>query len=230
MKNIAAILLSLFVGLGVVRTDAAVIPAVETANGTAVDWRNFVGANQSASVGWSFVVGPQDLELDALGLYDQGGIGLQDSHAVGIWASSGSLLAQTTIPSGSAGSLIGSYRYVSVAPLMLLAGHTYIVGAYFGPVADICGGACGDSLLVFGEETYAPGITFSQSLLRESIVGGGSLAFPNLNAGIPEGVFGPNFLLAAGQTDLPEPSSLGLMGVGLGVLLTGALRRSRPCF
>jgi hypothetical protein len=200
VRAIAVVLLSLPIVLGAPRAEAATVPAVQTANGTAVNWRNFIGANQSASVGWSFSVGAQDQEVVALGIYDAGMVGLADAHAVGIWTSGGTLLAQAFVPSGTAGTLVGSYRYTAIAPLTLTAGQTYFVGTYFGPVPDQCGSACGDVLLYSGPETYAPGIAFLQARQTLPAAGAGSLAFPNLNAGIPEGVFGPNFLLTVPLT------------------------------
>jgi hypothetical protein len=123
---------------------------------------------------------------------------------------------------------LGSYRYESVAPLTLTAGQTYFVGAHFAPVVDRCGRACGDSLLAFGSETYAPGVTFLNATQSLPVIGDGPLVFPNLDAGIAgEGFFGPNFLLTTvDPIAAPEPASLGLAGLGIGVLLAGAFRRS----
>ncbi len=210
LRAIAVLLLSLPIVLCAPRAGAATVPAVQTANGSSVNWRGFIGANQSASVGWSFSVGAQDQEVDALGIYDAGQDGLEDAHAVGLWTSSGTLLAQATVPSGTAGMLVGSYRYTAIAPLTLTAGQTYVVGTYFGPVPDQCGSACGDVLLYSGSETYASGIAFLQARQTLSIAGGGPLAFPNVNAGVPEGVFGPNFLLA-----VPLTRVIGLSAVNL---------------
>ena len=210
MRAVAVVLLFLSIVLGSPNATAATIPAVQTANGSSVNWRGFIGANQSASVGWSFSVGAQDQVVDALGIYDAGLDGLADAHAVGLWTSSGVLLAQATVPSGTAGTLVGSYRYTAIAPLTLTAGQTYVVGTYFGPVLDQCGSACGDVLLYSGSETYAPGITFVQARQTLSIAGGGSLAFPNVNAGVPEGVFGPNLLLVVPLTRVIGLSTAGL--------------------
>lgn len=176
----------------------SIIAAVQGGNGNTVNWRNFIGSRQSATVGWSFAVGPRDLTLTALGVYDREADGLLDAHPVGLWTGTGTLLAQTTIPAGTAGTLVGDYRYRSVPHLTLAAGQTYIIGAYFGPVEDHCvGGACGDVLLLQGSQIYAPGISFNRSVQTHSAAGSGALAFPNVNAGVDEGVFGPNFQLMA---------------------------------
>ena len=218
MRAIAAVLLSLPIVLGAPRAEAATVPAVQTASGSSVNWRGFIGAGQSANVGWSFSVGAQDQEIEALGIYDDGMDGMADAHAVGIWTSSGTLLAQATVPSGTAGTLVGSYRYTAIAPLTLTAGLTYVVGTYFGPVADQCGSACGDVLLYSGAETYAPGITFLQARQTLAVAGPGSLAVPTVNAGVPEGVFGPNLLLVVPLTRIigVSPASLDFGSVIVG--------------
>jgi len=80
MKKTNFVLLALLAGLGGIHADAGTVPAVETTDGTAFTWRLVIGADQSATMGWSFVVGSQNLELNALGIYDQGADGLQTSH------------------------------------------------------------------------------------------------------------------------------------------------------
>jgi hypothetical protein len=143
-------------GPAVWRIVASATAAVETPNGTSLTWRGIIGADRSAATGWSFLAGSQDLEVDALGIFDQDGDGLEDAHPTGIWTSGGTLLAQVTVSPGTGGNLVASYRYASLAPLTLAAGQTYVLGAYFGPVVDRCGSACGDAQLVFGTETFAP--------------------------------------------------------------------------
>lgn len=233
MKKTVLVLLTLLAGFGATRADAGPVPAVETTSGSSFAWRDIIGANQSATTGWSFKIGSQDLELDALGLFDLDANGLEDAHPVGIWTSGGTLLRQVTVPSGTGGTLVGSYRYAAVAPLNLTAGQTYFLGAYFGPVVDRCGSACGDPQLVFGAETFAPGITFLLSQQTRAIIGPGSLAFPGLDAEIPQGFFGPNFQLTAADprdpAATPEPASLGLAGLGIGALLVSASWRAHSC-
>jgi hypothetical protein len=64
-----------------------------------------------------------------------------------------------------------------------------VLGAYFGPVVDRCGAACSDAQLVFGTETFAPGITYVQLRQNLSIIGAGALAFPDLDAQVAQGFF-----------------------------------------
>ena len=107
------------------------------------------------------------------------------------------------------------YRYETITPISLTAGSTYVIGTYFPQVADRCSTDCGDVVLYNATQTYAAGVTFLQSLQTRSIIGNGPIAFPDVNAGIPEGVFGPNFLITAPETaPVPEPSSLLLCALG----------------
>jgi len=218
------LILSLLTGFGASRAEAGTVAAVQTANGNSATWRNIIGSNQSATIGWSFSVGAVS-ELTALGIYDHDGDGIEDAHPVGIWTAAGALLAQATVPVGTAGTLVGSYRYVTLAsPLTLSAGQTYMIGAYFGPVSDICGSACGDASLYSGQETYDPRITFLQSRQNLAINGNGSLAFPNLDAGVPgEAFFGPNFLLVAPSADLSITNTDGVATATPGLTTTYTL-------
>lgn len=202
MRTIATLLLATFLGLAADPARAVDVPAVRTADGLSANWRNIIGANQSATAGWSFRVGPSAVQVQALGLYDDAN-GLKDPHPIGLWTASGTLLAQATLPAGTASLRIGSYRYVAITPLTLAPGQTYVVGAYFGPVADQCGTACGDVMLYAGDETYDTRISFGQSRQTLSIAGAGPLAYPGVFAGVDEGFFGPNFLLSADFT--PDP-------------------------
>jgi len=146
------------------------------------------------TVGWSFSIGSQDVQVTALGIYDDLADGLADAHAVGIWTNGGTLLAEVTVPSGTTATLVGSYRYTPITPVTLAAGQTFVVGAYFPP----CGSSCGDSFLNGGKEIFDARITFLQSQNSAPQSGTGSLAFPSGNLGIPpQGMFGPNLLFVA---------------------------------
>jgi hypothetical protein len=226
MKITTAVFLPLLAVLGTAHAEAATIAAVQSANGPSYTWRLFIGSNQSATTGWSFQVGAQNLQLEALGLFDLGGDGLDDSHPIGLWNSSGSLLSQVDLPSGTGGTLVGNYRYAPVTPITLTAGQIYYLGAYFGPVADLCTTACGDAQLALSTQVYAPGITYLASRQTQSVGGAGSLAFPNLDATVGEGIFGPNALFTAAEPEpVPEPASLGLVALGIGACLARHARR-----
>lgn len=71
------------------------------------------------SVGFSFTA-TSAVTIDAVGYFDEGS--LQKSHTVGIYDSTGNLLASAAI---TGGTLTGFFDYVSIAPLTLTAGDTY---------------------------------------------------------------------------------------------------------
>jgi hypothetical protein len=55
--------------------------AIETANSPIVNWEGgFASANQSATVGWSFLVGANDISVTELGVFDASGNGLVNAH------------------------------------------------------------------------------------------------------------------------------------------------------
>ncbi|WP_257388842.1 DUF4082 domain-containing protein [Tahibacter caeni] len=202
MRTIAAFLLAAFLGFAFHPARAVDVAAIRTTDGLSADWRNVIGANQSATAGWAFRVGAEAVQVQALGMYDAAN-GMKDAHPIGLWSASGTLLAQATLPAGTASLRVGSYRYVAITPITLNPGQVYVIGAYFGPVADQCGSACGDVMLYRGNETYDMRISFVQSRQTLSIAGAGPLAYPGVFAGVDEGFFGPNFLLSADLT--PDP-------------------------
>jgi protein with PEP-CTERM/exosortase system signal len=146
-----------------------------------------------------------------LGLWDEGSDGLNTSHDVNIWTSTGMLLATTTIPSGTGATLTDGFRYVSITPLLLSAG-SYTIGAFYSPNSD--------NVRAFADTiTTASGVTYVGS---RSALGFG---FPT-GAGPPMGTFGPNFQF--GPASVPDTgSTLSLLGfASLGLV---ALRRKLRC-
>jgi hypothetical protein len=225
-KTLAVALLA---GILTLPAAAGTVAGITSAVGPDVAWRGFLGSDQSATVGWTLQVGDVDIELLSLGVFDKGGNGLNTSHGVGIWTDAGTLLRQTTIPAGTAAGLVDGYRYESVAALTLTAGQKYRLGAYYGPVADRCSGtACGDELIYNATSVFANGVTFVQSVQQRGLIGARPLGFPDVDAGIPQGVFGPNFLMTEiplpppPPSSVPEPGSVGLAGLGSVALLVRA--------
>lgn len=87
----------------------------------------------SFTFGWSFSLSAPIL-LTNLGVWDGftssgNGDGLAESHILTVWDSAGTQLVQTTISAGGSGTIIDDFRYVSVAPTLLLAGN-YVIGNY----------------------------------------------------------------------------------------------------
>ena len=65
-----------------------------------------------------------------VGIFDQGGDGLIDSHELGIWTSLGSLLVDVTVAAGTGEELDGSYRFHAITPMVLSADTDYVIGAF----------------------------------------------------------------------------------------------------
>src|SRR5205085_1953223 len=94
------------------------------------------GADQT--VGFQFTDGGPNLEVTALGVWDQNGDGLLNSHFVGIWDINGNLLGQVLVAAGTTDPLIGEFRYATLTqPILLNCGFQYVIGAnYPGVGAD----------------------------------------------------------------------------------------------
>jgi hypothetical protein len=148
-----------------------------------------------------------------LGLFDQGNNGLNTSHAVTIWTSTGTQLAQTTIPAGTSGTLIDGFRYTSIAPCTLAAG-TYTIGGFYGAFSN-------DFSLFSASITGVSGVSYggSRSAFGFMFPTGDILPEPN-------GYFGPNFqFTTAGVPDGGSTVSL----LGFALLGLAALRRKLNC-
>src|SRR4051812_33929566 len=82
------------------------------------------------NIGWQFSV-DAPITIDGLGLFDVNPAGLAESHQVGIWDNSGTLLASTTVTSGStfitSASNAGDWLFADIAPIVLVPG-TYVTG------------------------------------------------------------------------------------------------------
>ena len=92
---------------------------------------------QGLVVGWSFQVS-EELELTALGLFDDGGDGFQNPHDIGLWTIFGVPVATAFAGFGASGVLDGEFRYFATAPALLVPGQTYFVGAdYLSQTEDV---------------------------------------------------------------------------------------------
>lgn len=161
---------------------------------------NTTGGYSSANytLGWRFTVS-QPIVVTHLGLWDANGDGLVQSHDIGLWTNSGSLIVSATIPSGSSTPTTpapgGVWRWVTLPTPATLSAGSYRIGAFY-PTNS------GD-LLVFNSSSgvvTGPNVVFNHAAYN----GGSSLAFPGTNSSIQTGYFGPNFMY------VPEPSLLQL--------------------
>jgi hypothetical protein len=159
--------------------------------------------NGPFTLGWSFTVNSTVTVYD-LGVFDSGGEALLESHDVGIWNSSGTLLASTTVASGTTDPLFDGFRYAGITPIVLTPG-TYTIGAVWDNSLDP---------LIYptdgGSISTDPSITYDQT----EYIAGGTLAFPTNSVGGPQGYFGPDFTLSA--VTVPEPMTWALVFLGIG--------------
>ena len=163
--------------------------------------------NRPFTLGFSFSLS-QATTINGLGYWTGGTL---TSHQVGIWSSSGTLLASGTV--SAADPLLGNYRYDSIAPLLLGAGNYVIGGEFFNGLlpSDLAG------------VTTAPNFTWTGD--RQSP---GSFAFPTesyLTYG-DQGIALVNFSIA--QTNaVPEPATWAMMLIGFGGIGVSLRRRKR---
>jgi hypothetical protein len=208
------------IGLCASSVQAATIAAIQSTNGPQqLGFTGFAGASSSDSIGWSFTVGAANVTVTALGVLDPGGAALASSHEIGLWNSTGTtLLADATVPSGTGGTLMNNYSYTSISPVILNAGATYVVGAFY-PTGNT------DQIILNSTQTIAPEIAFGQSEQSDFSLSNPGLAFPSAHGGNHnEGIFGPNFLLSTADP-APEPGTPLLVGLGAAALLAGRFWR-----
>jgi hypothetical protein len=170
-----------------------------------------VNNNGDWVLGYSFTVNTS-IDVTSLGVYDYQADGLSGSHDVGLWTSSGALLASTTVPAGTGAILDSSFRFTSITAVPLTAGETYYVGAT-KTYAD------GDiwlpdplSLVAAPEITYVG---------RQYEFYSGTLVFPGLSGSSATGYFGGNFQFSS----VPEPSTIVLAALGVVSLGLVAVRK-----
>lgn len=172
---------------------------------------SFYTGDFPVTVGFTFTA-TQDLALTALGYHDQQQDGLANPHDIGLFSTSGTLLASATIAAGTGAALIGEYRYVSLgSAFMLQAGMQYVLAAHTDGVDGYrYGGAPTVSLdprltapASPGRYAYGPGLAYPGNVFFDFYAT-------------------PNMLLAAA---VPEPGTWALMIAGLAAVSGIARRR-----
>ena len=169
-------------------------------------------------VEWEFMA-RDSVSAVQLGLFDghsQGGF-LQ-RHEVGLWDSTGNLLVSAIIDPGESAPLIGNFRFVEIPPVRLVAGQTYIVGAFMpGLVVDY-------SYLFSPYNAAFYGLRIDpriQFVAQRYSLANGAITFPTdriVDGNI--GAFGPNLII-----DVPEPRIFAFVALACLVIM---YRQRRP--
>ena len=155
----------------------------------------FYGTDPSVTLGNLFQVGAEPITITSLGFFDAGTPGLNQSHSVGLWTTSGTLLARVDFSPGLNGFEKNGFIYQNLPnQVVLQPGVSYVLGAYY-PTGSTDGLYVNDTIQY---ETWASSVTFN-GLGRYTPIGAGFI-FPNLTVSGLSYV-GPNALYA-----VPEPA------------------------
>jgi hypothetical protein len=156
------------------------------------------------------------VDVTALGIFAGPSLSLPGgSFAVGLWTDSGTLIASTSVTAADPSQ--DSFFFHSIAPVSLIAGQNYVVGAQMG----------GGVLTYFGGGySMVDGLEFLGNRWESS----SSLIMPTGYDGPSNdpGYLGGNLLVS---TAVPEPST-GLLVLGVLVIVLGLGRRwagLKPC-
>lgn len=167
----------------------------------------FGTSSGSNSLGWEFSVSTT-VTVTHLGIWDMGNDGLANSHPVGVWTSTGTLLASTTMASGTgapaivAGGGAGSFRYNPISSIVLTPGSYVISAGYVFTDTDMFGRTA-------SSVSMGAGLSFTQTRFEN----GSGFTFPT--QAVPDNAFfGPNFQYRIGGASAPEPSALALLALG----------------
>ena len=167
----------------------------------------------TSTVGYTFTVN-SPITVTDLSVYSGFGLG-SASFPIGVWDSTNSLIATTTVTTATPGVTYasangGNFIGNAIAPLNLGVGN-YTIGVFLGDAND--------TVALFGTILANPSVTYGEAAIAPSA----GLVQPT-TFGSGAGLFGPTFRFRGG-TPVPEPGSVALLvGAGIGGVM---LRRRK---
>ena len=128
------------------------------------------------SIGFSFTVGSQPIEVYELGVYDHLNDGVNTQNEVDIWTNSGTLLVSKVFPSGTSATYDQRFSWLALAtPITLSANTTYRIAAF-----SLYGEDRKDVTIPKSGTTISPGITFLSGYRSNNF---SNPAFPTVSTG-----------------------------------------------
>jgi len=152
-----------------------------------------VTANNPWTLGWEFNVN-RVINIDALGIFDSGVLGLNGTYGLGLWDLGGNLLASTTV-AGAGDGIENGFVWKSLAASLKLTPGNYVVGA----AGDYSGN--GDLYAYDGSFTTLPGVTF----ISNKFILGSVLQYPSLSTSRIPAFLGGNFSESSEKAPSPLP-------------------------
>jgi Domain of unknown function (DUF4082)/PEP-CTERM motif len=174
----------------------------------------------SCDYGFSFLLLNSSEIIQGLGAYNGGGAGLTAPAEVGLWDSSGELLASTTVPAGNAATVIGDFSFNGITPVTLDKLTLYYVASY----------QPSDPITTFQISDYTSPPVDSNVIVNADAYGiGTGLVFPDQTVGFAGAELGANFTSQAIPiaTDLPEPATLAILASSVAGFLVSRRRTAR---